>query len=76
MFTNTTNEKDKIIQIIPAPPGMYAAYKDLDGGEDIHAPVICLGLWNDGGVSFLNVDSDGFIHVAEESRNYIGVYKT
>ena len=35
---------DKILQIIPAPAGMKAWYKDQDSGHVFSCPVVCLAL--------------------------------
>lgn len=40
---------DKIIQIIPAPTNLCAVYSQGDGSQYV-APVICLGLTNNGDV--------------------------
>lgn len=43
----------KIIQIIPAPSGMYAEYR-TDEGEIEHIPVVSLMLVDDDGLQYLS----------------------
>jgi len=60
---------DKLIQIIPAPAGLYARTYD-DGGNKKNLPLIALGLTETGKVRLLYLDADG--EVSEASESYYG----
>lgn len=51
-------EKD-VIQIIPAPENIYAAYKDE--GKEFYSPVVCMALLSDGEIQFCDTTSNGEI---------------
>lgn len=51
-------EKD-VIQIIPAPENIFAAYKDKDG--EFYCPIVCMALLSDGEIHFCDTTSSGEI---------------
>ncbi|NLF46144.1 MAG: hypothetical protein GX581_08710 [Syntrophomonadaceae bacterium] len=60
---------DKIIQIIPAPAGIYTRTLDDDGKEKT-IPLIALGLTELGQIRLLYLDFDGEIREAETVRYF------
>ena len=56
---------DKLIQIIPAPAGLYTRTYDDDGNKKT-LPLIALGLTDGGGIRLLYLDADGEIREASE----------
>ena len=63
---------EKIIQIMPAPKGIYAIYKDGDGSLT-RTEIICIGLSDDGGVFFLDYSEDGEINIVNSISNFKGI---
>lgn len=66
---------DEIIQIIPAPEGMYAKYAGEDNGEEYesHIPIVCLALVEQDGyryVQAVDMDSTGLSSFPEEMANF------
>ncbi len=51
---------EKVIQIMPAPEGLYSVYLD-DDGTTHDVPVVCLGLTEEGEVVLMDIDSTGYI---------------
>ena len=70
-------DKYKILQIIPAPPGMMALYDD--GGKELTEPVVCLALveYEDEivgrGVLAMAADDTGMIEACETASNFKGL---
>ena len=67
--------KDKILQIIPAPPGMKAVYR-LENGELFHCPIICLALVEDVKEGYrmiqaFDFDRDGYFEDPCEASNFV-----
>lgn len=66
----------RIIQIIPAPPGMLLRYKE-DNGEMSHWKPFCLALvrHSEGTdeVRIMDIDQYGVIEFADSSANFDGV---
>lgn len=68
----------KIIQIIPAPPNMWAMWKPTENGEqEDYSPIVCLALMEDedGGtwVTPMSIGEDGEIHGVMDFSNFGGV---
>ena len=61
--------KGKIIQIIPAPSNLFAAY-DIDGEEEAE-PILCLALTDQGKILIIDTDSLGEIGEPAEEINFL-----
>lgn len=62
-FIQDTDEK--IIQIIPAPAGLYSIYtNEADPEDPIILKVVCLALTDCGNVEFMDMDDFGEISMA------------
>lgn len=69
---------DKIIQIIPAPPNMWAVWKPTENIEkEEYSPIVCLALMEDedGGtwVTPMSICEDGGIDDVMDFMNFGGV---
>lgn len=62
----------EFVQIIPAPKNLFLQFEGVEG-EVVENPALCLALTKSGEVVFLDTDSDGLIHVAEEISNFKGI---
>lgn len=68
--------KEKIIQIIPAPAGMYVKYAGECNGEEYeyYAPVVCLALMeNQLGSRYIqpmSINADGYIEKIDKSVDF------
>lgn len=62
----------KIIQLIPAPPGLYATYR-MDDGNTFRCPIICYGLDSLGEVAALEAADWGGLDVCSSNSNFVGV---
>lgn len=70
--------QSKIIQIIPAPPNMWARWEPDDGEEVEFSPIICLALMESGnGSTYVSpmvcFADDGLIEEATDFRNFGGI---
>lgn len=63
--------KGRIIQIIPAPDDLRAKYED--GGEIHYSKVLCIALKEDGSISLIDIDHDGWIDEIDNVSNYRGI---
>jgi hypothetical protein len=64
----------KIIQIIPAPAGMFAVYSDpVDTDQEYRLPIIAIALNDIGNIVPLELDNDGSITVACDIPGFIRV---
>ena len=66
--------EQKIVQIMQAPPNLFAIYKD--GGEepgDFRVPVLCLALTNDGEILMMDADKNGSINSVHDVINFTGI---
>lgn len=61
---------EKIIQVIPAPEGMFATYDDE--GKKISSKVICIALTNHGQVMIMDADNSGLVEDVMEAVNFNG----
>lgn len=70
--------QSKIIQIIPAPPNMWARWKPTEKGEqEEYSPIVCLALMEDKDgctyVSPMSIAEDGEINDVMDFCNFGGV---
>lgn len=56
---------NKLIQIMPAPAGIYAITYN-DNGNEIKIPLLAVGLTENGRISLLYADLDGSVRKASE----------
>ncbi|MFB3231458.1 pathogenicity island protein [Staphylococcus pseudintermedius] len=59
---------DKYVQIMPAPPNLYAIYDE--DGEEIESKIIIFALREDGEIDMLDMDMTGWIDDVRESSNF------
>lgn len=62
----------KIVQLVPAPPGLFATYR-LDDGTVFRCPVVCYGLDNQGEIEALEAADWGGLDVCSSNANFTGV---
>lgn len=63
--------QSKPIQVIPA-NGWFAYYK-LDDGPLEKSRIVCIALYDDGDIHFMDVDDSGFIDKIDSAHNLRGV---
>lgn len=69
-----SKETEKIIQIIPAPEGMYAYYRtDSPTRYQRVEKIVCIALTNLGSVWNMAIDYNGRYYRAENSIDFIGI---
>lgn len=62
----------KVIQIMPAPAGMFAVYSDgCDPAGEYRVPVIAIGLFEKGAVLPLEIGEDGLVCVAGDAVEFL-----
>jgi hypothetical protein len=67
-------EKEKIIQLIPAPQKLYLEYENEDNPKrPITNKALCLALTDQGEVYVMDIDSSGWIDKAESAANFKGI---
>ena len=64
--------ENKIIQIVAIDPGWYAVY-DVDGEKPIRSPLVCIALFSDGDLQFMDASEDGLISEVTETRNFLRI---
>lgn len=68
----------KIIQIVPAPPGMWARWNPTENvKKEEYSPIVCLALIEDEGVNTyvtpMSISEDGEIQDVFEFSNFGGI---
>lgn len=61
----------KVIQLIPA-QGWFIRYREEDGSIT-RSPAVCIALFNDGDMQFMDTDSGGFIDTCVDVSNFVSV---
>jgi len=66
--------KEKIIQIMPAPMGLFAEYRNEENPSNpFFNRVICLALTDRGEIHVMDIDDMGTVEKAESISNFEGI---
>lgn len=64
----------KIIQLLPAPSGMTAVYRDDEcPGDVMRSPVLCFALDGAGQIAAMDSDGEGGLCVCSQASNFLCV---